>query len=346
MVLGPREAWVLGRPVVWLVPLLFAILAVAVPLGFRLFDAQSADVVDRFLFVGALENVGLFVGQALTGFVLVAVGWRRLWVVPVLLFAFLPDVPYLITVVLVGDWSEFADVVGYGWGPMTALGQFGGPILVALLLAPGFWLAHKIGPQPARPRPSQEEAASLGVMVLVIGMVVYVRMVLAPYEPYLLDQLIEFAPLVVFGAAVGTTKGWWPWAHLTVGVLAVGPLTWTHEFGYVEYYLPLALAALLAASWQPLARLIRTSDQGPFVTLVLLNVLNVADAALTQWAVAAGQATELNPLVTTFGMSIKLVLVAAASILIYRLRPKALIWPTLALGAVAVWHLIGLIVNS
>jgi hypothetical protein len=61
---------------------------------------------------------------------------------------------------------------------------------------------------------------------------------------------------------------------------------------------------------------------------------------------AAGQATELNPFVTTFGMPIKLVLVAAASILIYRLRPKALIWPTLALGAVAVWHVIGLIVNS
>lgn len=343
VVLSPREAWALGRPVVWLVPLLFATLAVAVPLGFRL---AANDAVDRLLFIGAAHNLGLFLGQALTGFVLVAVGWRRLWMAPVLLFVFLPELPHLINLVLVGDWSEFADVMGFGWGPMTALGRFGGPILLVLLLTPGFWLRYKSNLRSSHRRISQAKAASLGIMMLVVGMVIYVRMVLAPYDPHLLDQLIEFAPLVVFGASLGTAKGWWPWAHLAIGVLAVGPLAWVNEFGYAEYYLPLAIAALVAALWRPLARLIGTSDQGPFVTLVLLNVLNVADAALTQWALAAGQATELNPFVTTFGMPIKLVLVAAASILIYRLRPKALIWPTLALGAVAVWHVIGLIVNS
>lgn len=80
--------------------------------------------------------------------------------------------------------------------------------------------------------------------------------------------------------------------------------------------------------------------------LILLNVLNAADATLTQIAVGSGVATELNPLVATFGMPVKIVLVAAASVLIYRLRPRALIWPTLALAAVTVWHLFGLIINA
>jgi hypothetical protein len=109
---------------------------------------------------------------------------------------------------------------------------------------------------------------------------------------------------------------------------------------------PLVLAAPLSALWQPIAHSIQTSTRRPLSVLIVLNVLNAADAALTQFGVTTGAVAEVNPFVEIIGMPVKIVLVAGASVLIYRLRPKALVWPTLVLAAVVVWHLIGLIINA
>jgi hypothetical protein len=63
-------------------------------------------------------------------------------------------------------------------------------------------------------------------------------------------------------------------------------------------------------------------------------VLNVGDAMLTNLLIRSGLASELNPLASVLGIPRKLFLVGAASYLLYRIRPRALVWPTLALAAV------------
>jgi hypothetical protein len=77
--------------------------------------------------------------------------------------------------------------------------------------------------------------------------------------------------------------------------------------------------------------------------LWLLSALNVADAWLTTIALQEGVAVEANPVVRAIGMPGKVLLVAAAGWLVYRLRPRALVVPIAALCAVVAWTAINLI---
>ena len=68
-----------------------------------------------------------------------------------------------------------------------------------------------------------------------------------------------------------------------------------------------------------------------------VNGLNVADALLTDLSIRWGLATELNPVASALGTWGKLGLVAVASYVLYRIRPRALLWPALALAAVVLY---------
>jgi hypothetical protein len=83
----------------------------------------------------------------------------------------------------------------------------------------------------------------------------------------------------------------------------------------------------------------------PLFLLAAVNVLNVADAVLTDLSIRWGLATELNPVASALGTWGKLALVAVASYLLYRIRPRALIWPALALAAVDVYIGMGLFIS-
>jgi hypothetical protein len=110
--------------------------------------------------------------------------------------------------------------------------------------------------------------------------------------------------------------------------------------------LTLALTPLVAALWRPLAGWLRNgSSQTALASLVLLNLFNVSDSVLTELAIGAGQAEELNPLVRATGWPVKIGVVGLASRLLYRYRPRVLVWPALALGALLLWHLVGLAVR-
>jgi hypothetical protein len=85
-----------------------------------------------------------------------------------------------------------------------------------------------------------------------------------------------------------------------------------------------------------------TSRARELFLLVAVNALNAADAILTDLSVRWGLATELNPVASALGTWGKLTLVAVASYLLYRIRPRALIWPTLALAVVDAYIAIGL----
>jgi hypothetical protein len=78
----------------------------------------------------------------------------------------------------------------------------------------------------------------------------------------------------------------------------------------------------------------RSSRRYPLFLLVAVNGLNAADAILIDLSIRWGIATELNPVASALGIGGKLVLVAVASFLLYRIRPRVLLWPTLALATV------------
>jgi hypothetical protein len=326
---------------------LWAALSLLTPVMNRLGDPYAGEaLIGGWLLRGAALNVGLFLALLLMGVAMAAVGWRRLWVAPALIFQLGGLLSLLLAIAYENlPWREAAplvvDAVLSGWGPLSSLGWFGGPLLLAMVLVPGALITRRYRPAVNGRPVGWSDAAGLTASLLLVWMALYMAQALSRYEMDPVGTLVGVAPLVLFGAALGTAKGWWPWAHLTVGIVAGVMSGWPSAL-----VLPLVLAPPLAALWQPIAHTMRAAAERPVLVLVLLNILNAADAALTQFGLASGDAVELNPVVASVGMPVKLVLVAAASGFIYRLRPRALIWPTLALAAVSVWHLIGLIVNS
>lgn len=75
--------------------------------------------------------------------------------------------------------------------------------------------------------------------------------------------------------------------------------------------------------------------------LVALNVLNLLDAALTFFLVRYGVAAEANPLVEWMTLPGKVLFVAALSLLLWKLRPRALVVPLVGYGAVVCYTIAG-----
>jgi hypothetical protein len=91
----------------------------------------------------------------------------------------------------------------------------------------------------------------------------------------------------------------------------------------------------------------RGTPRGPALFLLLaVNALNAADALLTDVSIRHGLAAETNPVASALGVKGKLILVAAASYLLYRIRPRALILPIVALAAVVLYIGIALALAS
>jgi hypothetical protein len=74
----------------------------------------------------------------------------------------------------------------------------------------------------------------------------------------------------------------------------------------------------------------------------MTNVLNVLDALLTAVLIELGLAGEANPVVASIGWHGKFALVLAASLVLDRLRPRALILPCFALSVVVCYSAAGL----
>ena len=132
-------------------------------------------------------------------------------------------------------------------------------------------------------------------------------------------------------------------ALLSVGDV-LGPLLGTQrlpESWEMELLWPPFAVAVVASSWPQLTRLLARAPASPVGLAVAVNVLNMADAVLTTNAIDAGEAAEANPMANLLGMPLKVVVVAGASVWLAKERPRALVWPLLALAAVFAWHLTG-----
>ena len=80
--------------------------------------------------------------------------------------------------------------------------------------------------------------------------------------------------------------------------------------------MPFVLVVGLGLAPGPAARTLERLRESPLSALILLNVLNVADAVLTWAAIDSKQASEANPVVRMLGLPAKVMLVAAISLIL------------------------------
>lgn len=277
---------------------------------------------------------------------LVAAGRRWWWLVVLIphLHRFLVGLPSLLYPPSPEPWVTHLNVSAVFGGSMLndflRVGEYAtgaAPVEWFVVAAPAVALLGKTDHR-RRWFPSATHAAVLAACALMAAMFTMIGGG-HTYNPDWYTVIHEDLPrsvmLFTAGAGIGWRRGRWPWllagvvAALLMGYGTLGPFA-------------LVAAFVVAACWEPLAgRLDRTAETSPLVPLVALNALNVADAALTHWAIRAGMAAEANPVVDVIGLPGKVLLVAVASWLIHRLRPRALWWPTAALAVVFVWHLAG-----
>jgi hypothetical protein len=158
--------------------------------------------------------------------------------------------------------------------------------------------------------------------------------------------------LVAFGACI-SLAGWrWLLAILPASLLFAGVVhsLLTPEMpafpGWVTTWVFLSALAVEASLWLPAARLVQRFEARPAWLFAMINLLNVLDAVFTWFVVSSGRGTEANPVIRALGLPIKVVVVALASGLILRLRPKWLWVPLVAMVAVNIWHLSGLVINQ
>jgi hypothetical protein len=162
----------------------------------------------------------------------------------------------------------------------------------------------------------------------------------------------DLVPLLLFGVLVARWRPNSSWilvafpillsTYWPAGLAARGAWPTGIE---VKQAVPFLITPAIGAMWQPLASLFEMGTRRPRVTVAVLNALNVADAVLTHIAVGSGEAGEANPIVRLIGLPAKIILVAALSVVLLRLRPRALPFLVLAFAAVLAWHLAGIAAN-
>jgi len=289
----------------------------------------------------------MYAGLAAASLILVRLGFRVLWVLPAVLFSL---VPWLAT-------YHTPQFVGQGWYALVGFGHvslfvgycLGAAVDTVLVLAPaGTW----VGSVAPRPRRRVTFTDAVAVAIIAGAVVVGLRAM------EVVDNSGPGAGVVwsvcIFALLASTSRPWWPWAPVAVALAVSG------VFGSVSGYVglgstvssdavtaaPVVLCAFFASCWEPLSSAMRRSEESPLALLVAVNVLNIADALFTQFAVRAGQATELNPLVRTIGLPAKILGVGLLSWLLYRKRPALLLIPAAALLVVLAYHVSGLFIDT
>lgn len=360
--LSPRAAFRLARPWTWIVP----VAALVWGPGWDLVRLSPGGLAENSLWRIAWETQGvvLLLTVAVVATAFVAAGHRRLWVIPIAL-------------VVLGQWAVIQHIqIFLEPGPFFTAG--GGQVFLEMLVEDLFngaifgsrpWVGTMVevgllvampikllrtAPLTSPPTLDHHDLAGLAFVVVAVGMLAYLWDVFAPYGGAGWSELETYLLLFVVGAGIGTRRGWWPWVHvisglvigeaLLQGLVSITVGSWTDAF-WVRAATFVA-TPLVAAAWLPLGSWLRERSEGGLGMLMWLNGLNVADAVLTEIAVVSGRAMEVNPLIDLAGWPAKIVGVGLASWLLWRYRPQTLVWPTLALGAVFLWHLVGLAVGT
>lgn len=339
---------------------------VTLPGGTRHFDVDWPTF--RYEFVGDLAR---YLGLSLAGITLVFRGRRKLFWVPAAVYVGAP---------LLFGWGDhncellgrLPAAVGEGWRPFSSgcdssVAAGWGPAMLelALVLVPALVFATVTRTRSApswrralAPINEKELMAFRIVSLAFAGFAVWALLwawQLAGSRPSpFLPQLPKVMPLVAFGfllASLQPRVAWTlpavtallatGWASLLFAGAGFSGTGWAGVASSFPYTAPFLALPVLAAMWQPLARGLRGLAERPRRALLLVNALNVVDAMFTAFAVRTEGAVEANPFVRVVGLPAKVVLVGVLSLLLFRVRPRALAWLTISLAAVLVWHLAG-----
>jgi hypothetical protein len=317
-----------------------------------------------------LFGTGRFCGVMVAGLVLVAVGRRRTYALPAVAWFLLslahgPDLIRVIHPLPIGiGWMRMpaVSIADSSWWMNAWVGSvidFVLALLPAAVLAGGLRRAGTLSPGTRRPLIEMpwgdgQRLASLAAVAL-CGFVLVLSMVTAAVAQdarYPWAQLPIMLPLFAFGLLLGTGRRSIAWAAVAVPVMVQldwysvtfpGSSSMVHA---VLFTLPFVGVTVLGLAPGPAARALNRLRAAPLSALVLLNVLNVADAVLTWLAIDSHQASEANPVVRMLGLPAKVMLVAAISLVLYRSRPQALAWTVLIFLCVMAWHVAGIYLTA
>jgi hypothetical protein len=297
---------------------------------------------------------------ALAGVVIASRGRRLLFM--------LPAASFVLVAAIGSGYGHQPQAIGTQWqiecfsnsftcsGPWFAHPWFGPLIDLGLVLIPGLVVAVRVR---ARRWPGVTEPPAIAAILASVALVA-----MAAWTMAVIESSVNLPAVVAVGAlgiVIGTARPWWPWLHVLFAALVVGSLAslaGSFLFPYPGFSVlealhyeaqvawPMIAIALLASLWQPLAWVLRRSQERPFRLLVAVNILNVVDAVMTALAVRSGGAVEANPLVRFGGLPLKIALVGVLTLLLYRRRPSSLVWPAAALLWVACYHVSGILVNG
>ena len=317
-----------------------------------------------------LFGTGRFCGVVVAGLVLVAAGRRRTYALPAVAWFLLSlmhgaDLIRLIHPVPIGiGWMRMpaASIADPSWWMNAWVGSvidFVLALLPAAVLASGLRRAGTLSLGERRPLVDLpwgegQRLASLAAFAL-CGFVLVLTMYTAAVAQdarYPWAQVPIMLPLFLFGLLLGTRRRDLAWAAVAVPVMV--QLDWysvafpgsSSVVHAVLFTMPFVGVTALGIAPGPAARALDRLRRTPLSALVLLNVLNVADAVLTWLAIDSHQASEANPVVRMLGLPAKVMLVAAISLVLYRRRPRALAWTVLIFLGVMAWHVAGIYLTA
>jgi hypothetical protein len=333
-------------------------------------DAISRGLMDRYpstllflrlrLLTALIEGGISYLVFALVGIAIASRGHRFLFL--------LPSAAYVVVVADGAGYAYRPHAIGTQWqiecfsnsftcsGPWFAHPWFGPLLDLGLVLIPGLVVAVRLR---ARRWPGVADAPAIAAVLATVALVAMTAWTIA-----VIEARVDVSAVVAVGAMgtiIGTARPWWPWLHVLFATLVAGSLASLVSsfffpypgFSPLEAFHYVALAAwpivvigLLASGWQPLAWVLRRSQERPLRLMTAVNLLNVVDAVMTTLAVRSGGAVEANPLVRFGGPPLKIVLVGVLTWLLYRRRPASLVWPAAALLWVACYHVSGILVNG
>lgn len=274
--------------------------------------------------------------------------------------ALLPLAAFILTPLLLppaGTGVRLPDALGAWAGPLASPSRIwlGAAADASLVLAPlmASWLAGR----SRSPAPSTRiDSATLAALICAgatIWLVLYFRDLVVGLGTSRTDLPAVAALFLI--AAAAPIAGAGDIALLAVLTVFLGssvlyPLlqgqlpSWSAD---LVPALPEAVATLAGLCWRPLRAGIQRIPQYPPVSIALaVNALNIADIVLTRFDLHHLHAIEANPVVRLVGWPVKLVAVAAATWYLQKVRPRAMVWPLLALTGVVAWHLGGILVGN
>jgi hypothetical protein len=299
----------------------------------------------------------LYIAFAVAGLALAIRGRRFLFAAPAAVYVLLPA--------LTASHGAHPQPIGRGWlADSCFMGSchrwffhpWLGPLVdLALVLLPGAIALIRRPRHRGLDRVGVPEVAAIAVVAFAVATAIRTTGIVQ--RPV---TTATAAAVVTFGFALGTARPWWPWLHSLFAAAVSGFIAATlgsflfpwpgDSFGeFLPWYLsdtaPYVAVGLLASFWQPLAVATRWLAERPRRLVVAVNALNLADAVMTALAVRSGAALEMNPVVRTFGLPLKVLLVGVLTGMLYRRRPSTLIWPMAVLLGVLCYQISGIVIN-